>query len=45
MLDLNNSKVLNKEIAKIQKAIENCTGLITLAMLEEQLEYLMSKKK
>ena len=45
MLDLKNEKVLNKEINKIKKAIENCNALITLAILEEQLEYLMSKKK
>ncbi len=44
MLDLNNKTVLNKEIKKVKSELKNCKALITKAILEEQLEYLESKK-
>ena len=44
MLDLNNKTLLNKEIKKVKAELKNCTALITKAILEEQLEYLESKK-
>ena len=43
MLDLNNPKVLNKEIKKITLLIKNTNALITKAILEERLEYLKSR--
>jgi len=43
MLDLKNPKVLNKEIKKITKEIEDSTGLITKAILQERLDFLKSK--
>ena len=45
MLDLSNKAVLNKEIKNVKAELENCTALITKAILEEQLEYLESKKQ
>jgi len=44
MLDLNNKTVLNREIKKVKVELKNCKGLITKAILEEELEYLESKK-
>ena len=44
MLDLNNKTVLNSEIRKVKNELKNAKGLITKAILEEQLEYLKSKK-
>jgi hypothetical protein len=44
MLDLNNKEILNNEIEKVQTELQNCTAIITKAILEEQLEYLESKR-
>lgn len=44
MLDLNNKSVLNREIRKVKNELKTAKGLITRAILEEQLEYLESKK-
>ena len=44
MLDLNNKKVLNKEIIKVKEELKNSVSKITSMILQEQLEYLESKK-
>ena len=45
MLDLNNKKVLNKEIRRVKNELKKCTGLLTKSILEDDLQYLESKLK
>jgi len=45
MLDLNNKKVLNKEILRVKTELKKCKGLFTKAILEDDLQYLESKLK
>ena len=44
MRNLNNKAVLDMEIKMVKGELENAKGLFTRAVLEEQLDYLESKK-
>jgi len=45
MLDLNNKKVVRKEIKRVIDEMRTATGSFTMALLKEDLEYLESKLK
>ena len=45
MLDLNNKKVVRKEIKKVIEELRTATGLYSIAVLKEDLAYLESKLK
>jgi hypothetical protein len=45
MLDLNNKKVVRKEIKRVINEMRTATGTLTIAILKEDLEYLESKLK
>ena len=45
MLDLNNKKVVRKEIKRVIDEMRTATGLFTISLLKEDLKYLESKLK